>query len=188
MAFNINDIRSRLNPARPTLFTVYLELPQIVGAEAAGGSLTTGRFSFNCRATSIPPAIIGQIEVPYFGRMMKVPGDRVFENWSVQVYNDENYQVRNAFEAWSGAMNTLAGNKAINTGAPSIFKAADATIQHFGKNGDVIKQYRMIGLFPTNVGEMELSWEAQNQIQLFNVTFAYDYWVPDFPANVVAVG
>jgi len=173
MAFSINDIRSRLNPARPTLFNVIVNFP---GSGIAGA--LPQKFTFTCNATSIPPMVVGQIEVPYFGRMMKVPGDRTFGNWSVRVYNDEDYAVREAFERWNNAINTIEGNVSLSND-PQGLKSATAIISHLPKDGKGnIKQYTIKNLFPIVVSEMELSWEAQNQIQSFSVEFAYDEFVP----------
>jgi hypothetical protein len=171
MAFSINDIRSNFNPARPTLFKVNVTFPNI------GSVFSDLRdFQFLCRATSIPAMVVGQIEVPYFGRMMKVPGDRTFENWQVQVYNDENYKIRNAFETWNSYMNSLRSN--VSSFQRPVESKGVVEITQYGKTGDKIRQYRLTGAFPIVVSEMELSWEAQNQIQTFNVQFAYDEFVP----------
>jgi len=37
----------------------------------------------------------------------------------------------------------------------------------------------MVNIFPIALEGMNLSWDAQNQIQTFGVTFAYDYWLPE---------
>ena len=43
---------------------------------------------------------------------------------------------------------------------------------------------KQVILFPTNVNQMPLDWDAINQIQQFDVEFAYDYWVPSGGTNV----
>jgi hypothetical protein len=106
---------------------------------------------------------------------MKIPGDRTFENWSVQVYNDENTKIRDAFETWSSLLNSMQGN--YSSQARPLELKGSADIKQYTKTGDrskPINQYRINGMFPVNVSEMELSWEAQGQIQLFSVSFAYD--------------
>jgi hypothetical protein len=52
-------------------------------------------------------------------------------------------------------------------------------IIQYGKTGQPIRVYNMIGAFPTSVEAIELNWENQSQIETFQVTFAYDYWLPD---------
>ena len=70
MAFNINEIRSQLTlgGASPPLFQCNITNP----ANSAGDLKTP----FMVRATQVPAATQGFIEVPYFGRKKKIAGDR----------------------------------------------------------------------------------------------------------------
>jgi hypothetical protein len=173
MAFNINNFRNRgiINGgARPSLFQIELgQLPPGLDTNASQ------RFTFTCRGSQIPPAIIDSVEVPYFGRKVKFAGDRTFPDWNVTVINDEDYTVRNMFESWSSLMNTYVSNLKV---APFTSYKTTAKVTHFGKSGYIIKEYTVDGIFPTSVDPMDLDWDATNTIQTFGVTFAYDYWVP----------
>ena len=94
MAFTIDKFRTNAlnnSGARANLFDV-----TITGATIAG--LTASEFNFSCKGAAIPAQTIGVVEVPYFGRVVKVPGNKTFDNWTVTVINDENFQIRNGFE------------------------------------------------------------------------------------------
>jgi hypothetical protein len=175
MAFNISTFRSRGlvdGGARPSLFKV--EFGRLPFA-----TTNLERFSFLCQAASIPPAITQSIDVPYFGRTIKVAGDRVFPDWNVEVMNDEDYKVRAMMEKWSNEINSLISNvRSSAIGDPEEYKV-DASVIHYSKQGDVLRKYTFVGLFPTTVDAMQLNWAAQNQIQTFGVNFAYDYWEPE---------
>lgn len=173
MAFNINDFKSRgltKGGVRPSLFQV--ELNPNIGEDSA----TMEKFVFTCRASEVPAATVDQIEVPYFGRKIKLAGDRTFDNWSVTVMNDEDYLVRNMFEDWSNQINQLAGN--IKLLPANSYKATDAIVTQFSKDGSKIRAYQFVGIFPISVAAMGLDWDSTNTIQTFDVTFAYDYWLP----------
>lgn len=177
MAFNIETFKTRglqQGGARPSLFQVNLTMPFV---ESGLSPRAAADFTFLCRATSIPASTVASIDVPYFGRTIKVNGDRTFADWNITVMNDENYTVRNAFEAWHNSINTIRSN--VRTAPQTQFKT-DATVIHYSKAGSDarIKEYKFVGVFPVNVAEMSLDWEATNQIQTFGVTFAYDYWIP----------
>ena len=178
MAFNINNfIKSGLTGggARPSLFEVSLNFPP--GFEYIRGT-TEDKFRFTCRATSIPASTIGQVEVPYFGRTIKLAGDRTFADWNVTVMNDEDYLVRNAIESWHGSINSIVENNKTLPG--NDYKSLTARVVQFSKSGQRdIKTYTFVNIFPVNVAEMALDWESTNQIQTFDVTFAYDYWIPN---------
>lgn len=107
-------------------------------------------------------------------------GDREFGDWSVTIFNDEDYQVRQAIEAWSNAINTLQGNvRLLPQGDNSnVGYKTNATIRAYGKAGNPISQYNFVGIYPTTIDAMDMDWEDTNKIQTFNVTFAYDYWTP----------
>jgi len=180
MAFNINEFIGRgLNKggARPSLFDVVMTFPADLGDSGNVGIEALEKLRFTCRASSIPASTIGEVQVPYFGRQIKLAGDRVFANWSVTVMNDEDYLVRNAFEIWHNSINTIVSNIKTST-SPNDYKSATATVTQYSKDGGPIKSYDFVNIFPLNLEEMGLDWDGTNQIQTFGVTFAYDYWLP----------
>lgn len=182
MSFNINAFRSNgltKGGARPSLFRVIMSTP--FGSES--GALE--KFTFTCRASEIPAATISSVDVPYFGRKIKLAGDREFADWSVTVMNDEDYLVRNMFEDWSNQMNQLVGNRKLL--AANSYKDTDAVVEQFGKDGELIRAYNFVGIFPVNIGAMGVDWDSTNTIQTFDVTFAYDYWVPVQVGGISAI-
>jgi len=170
MAFNVNDIKAQLEfgGARPTLFQV-----QIINPIEPAGDLKT---PFLVNAAQIPEATIGTIEIPYFGRKVKIAGDRVFAPWNVQIMNDEDFLIRNAMETWQNSINSLQGNLNTTGGSgPNTYKS-DAIVSQFGKTGDLVRQYKFVGIYPTLVSNIQLSWEAVDEFERFDVEFNYDYW------------
>lgn len=193
MAFNINEFVSRglpLGGARPTLFDVEIKFPQGAGFGSAT-SAGERQLRFVCSASSIPASSIASIDVPYFGRKVKVSGDRTFADWNVNIMNDEDYVVRRAFEEWHTAINEIIQNIKIASqpgeAAPTGYKGI-ATVTHYGKQGNPISQYQFVNIFPTQIEAMALDWNSTNTIQTFGVTFAYDYWLPFSAAGGSADG
>jgi hypothetical protein len=181
MAFNINQFSSQLKfgGARPTLFKIRMSNP----IDNTANEL----IEFMCESTSMPGSSISAIEVPYFGRKIKLAGDRTFEPWQITVINDEDFKVRNSMEAWHSAINGLASNlRGTTSSAPSLYKAQASVVQ-YGRKGEVLREYTYIGLFPTEISPIELDWNATDQIERFTVQFAYDYYEVVLPTggNVV---
>lgn len=168
MAFNVNDIRANLalDGARPTQFMVEITNPF--------EGLTALKSPVLVKAASIPASNMSPIEVPYFGRPIKLAGDRTYDNWGVQIINDEDFVLRDAFEQWHWAINSPEGNLRAN---PGLGYKSQAIVSQFGKTGSIIRRYRFDGIFPTQVGEIGLNWGAVNQVEEFGVTFAVDKWV-----------
>ena len=92
MAFIISEFRKKGladGGSRPNLFSC-----QFTSTPGGLGSLSSTNFTFLCKIATIPPSTLGVVEVPYFGRMVKVPGNRTFDNLSITVINDEEMAIR----------------------------------------------------------------------------------------------
>ena len=178
MAFSIDAFRSGAlskGGARANLFEVVISDIDATLMSAAG----VKEFTFACKAANIPAMAVGVVEVPYFGRVVKVPGNKTFENWTVTIINDEDFNLRNGFEKWVASMGTHKGN--VQSAASSALSTAlygDATVQHYGKAGETSKiaEYKFINIFPVSVSEIALGWDANDAIEEYTVEFAYDYW------------
>lgn len=171
MAFNIEAFKARgleLGGARPSLFEIFIKTP-------FADPLFNDKQRFLVKASTIPPSIVQPIEVGYFGRKVRYAGDREFANWAVTILNDEDYALRRAFERWHSRVNSIVPNL---MAAPGTAYKTDAEVRHYGKAGNLLAVYKMVGLFPTSVNQMPLDWDAINQVQQFDVEFAFDYWVP----------
>ena len=177
MAFEINKFRTNAlnnSGARANLFDV-----TISGATIAG--LTASEFNFSCKGAAIPPMAVGVIEVPYFGRTVKVPGNKTFDNWTTTVINDEGFEIRNAFEKWIAAMGTHEKNVSTigggtTGGVTSLY--GSASVSQYGKDGSTtaLETYSFVNIFPVNLSEIALGWDSNDAIEEFTIEFAYDYW------------
>jgi len=170
MAFNINDMKSQLvgGGARQSLFSVQFNNP--------ANGVANIKVPFMVRTASIPESKLGNITIPYFGRKINLAGDRTFADWTVTVINDEDFLIRNAMEQWSNAINSFEGNLRNFGGASPLLYKSDAVVTQYGKTGNVIRQYTFHGIYPGDVSNIELDWDATDRIEEFRVTFMYDYW------------
>jgi hypothetical protein len=169
MAFNLQEFKSRglqHHGARPTLFKIEINNPP-------AGVGSSEKLSLLCRATQIPAPIVEAIPVGYMGREIKVSGDRTVPDWNINVINDEDFGLRDMFEQWNMIQNSMVGNLRRDRN----YKA-DGVITQYGKEGNVLKRYQMVGAFPTVVGNIELGWDMKNQIETFDVTLSIDWWQP----------
>lgn len=182
MAFNVRDFRAdglKFGGARPTLFDIMLTPPPGIGL----GSATTKQLSVLAQASQLPAMTIDTVEAPYFGRKIKLQGDRTFADWNITVMNDEDFVLRSMFENWSNRINTLVSNRN-SFGSSALAYKVDGTVRQFAKagprdEGGIIRSYKFVGLFPTTIGAINLDWSSTNQIETFDVTFAYDWFEPE---------
>ena len=169
MAFNINDLRSQLTfgGAKSSLFQVQITNP--------ANGIADIKVPFMVKAAAIPASNLSLIEVPYFGRKIKIAGDRTFSEWTVSVINDEDFLIRNAMEQWMASINSHEGNVTSYASASPLQYKAQAQITQFSKTGAPLRVYNFNGIFPVAVSQIEMNWETTG-IEEFSVTFEYDWW------------
>lgn len=177
MAFDATKFRSHLQfgGARPNLYEVTMSFP-------AGMGSADEEFTYMCRAAQLPGSTVGIAEVHYFGRPIKLHGDRTYEDWSVRVINDEDFVVRNAFEAWQNRLAMMDwGTEAIENADGSWQDLhVDIKVTQMGKDGTTrLKTYTLHNAWTPNIGPIELAWDMNNQIEEFSVQFTYDYFTTD---------
>lgn len=177
MSFKVTDLRENMNlgGARPTLFEVQLTLPSIVNGQVDGNAMR--KLTFSCRSSELPSSNLGTIGLPYFGRIIKQPGDRTFAPWNIRIINDEDFVVRDAFETWHNIINARRRNvRQTPTSNPAFIKAS-GLVKQFGRTGegDLVRTYTFQGVWPSVVSGINVDWGAQDQVEEFDVTLEYDW-------------
>ena len=146
--------------ARPTLYRV-------------SGFGMPENLEFMCKAAQLPSTTLGMIEIPYQGRKIKIAGDRTYEDWTITVFNNVDWVLKDAFEDWVKSINDPVEN--IGSGAHADYKR-DGKVDQLDMNGDVIASYNIIGSFPTNIAAVELAFDTNDTVEEFIVTLAFDYF------------
>ena len=163
--------------ARPNLFEV--ELTTFPTA-AANADWDPNNFRFMCKAAQLPASTIANIDVPFRGRIFKVAGDRTVDTWTVTVINDENFAVRNAFEEWMEGIAKLDNNLGSTQPASYMVNAfvyqlgRGSTLSSTNNDGSknaTLAKYKFIDIFPTNVSQIDLSYDSTDTIEEFTVEF-----------------
>ena len=173
MAFNINEFRSQMqgDGARPNLFEVTLPFP----AFSLPGNAQS-KMSFMCKTAQLPGSTVNAVPVQYFGRELKFAGNRTFQDWSVTIINDEDFVIRNAFERWMNGINSHNLNVRNPAAATSLGYSVDGEVRQYGKAGSILKKYKFIGLFPTDVSTIDVDWGSNDTIEEFTVNLTYQWW------------
>ena len=174
MAFNVAEFRANMigDGARPNLFQVSLTFPTVALNSTSAGQQT----SFMAKSAQLPGSTIGTAPLYYFGRELKFAGNRSFAQWTLQIINDENFTIRNSLESWMNAINSHAGNVRNAAAANINGYSVDAVVSQYGKTGDVLKQYKFVGLFPIDIAPIDLDWGSNDSIEEYGVTFDYQWW------------
>ena len=179
MAFSVTEFKAGLKQggARPSLFKVELQYP-------TGVTSPPTKAEFLIKGTTIPASNIGTHEVFFHGKSIKIAGDRTFDTWDTTIINDEDFGIRKSLEEW---MNLVSNHK-LNTrdkrftatpkgeGENAAYKG-EVIIKQYGKAGNELHHYHLIGAFPTSLSAIPLDWGTQ-EIEEFTCTWTFDRWMP----------
>ena len=154
-------------------------------AMAGAGSLKLSKYTV--RALEIPPSQLNPIRIPYRGRILKWPGDRLYFPWTIRILDDQQAgglsSVWEAFHTWSNGMNDHVTNVHDTPGAGSsgtLPWATDWTIAQLDEQGDepanVIKEIKLVGCWPTVIGPINLDANSIDTLVEFTVTIEYQWY------------
>jgi hypothetical protein len=166
------------NGVRPNLFEVDFVFPSgIVGGVGDAGSLS----GLLCKAAALPASNLGVIEVPFRGRTIKIAGDRTFDTWTATFINDSDFKIRRAMEKWMEGINLHEKNTAtLNSPTGANTYMADIVVKQLKRDntpqGTVVTGYKLWNCFPTNISQIDLAYDSNDQIEDFTVEFQLQYW------------
>ena len=175
---NITEFRSRLTGggARSNLFEVSIDFPDL----SIDQRLVTDKVPFLVKAAEIPASNLGNIPVPYRGRVLPIAGDRTFDPWTVTIINDNDFIIRDAMEKWSNSINDL--QTAQGTINPEVYQRS-ARVKQLSRQGTgpgddekILRTYKFEGIYPNTVSSIPLDFGATDQIEEFQVTFNYLFY------------
>ena len=198
----LSQFKSKLSGggARPNLFEVSIpSIPVTSKQSVSDSSYDAELFTFLCKAAALPASNIAPIDVPFRGRILKVAGDRTFDTWTITVINDENFKYRNVFEEWMQGIAQYSDHSGLSD--PNTYMAASATVVQLGRgavnaetgtgsggNATALAQYKFVDIFPTNISQIDLSYDTSDTIEEFTVEFQVQYWYPENPGSNSAQG
>ena len=184
----IDKFKSRISGgiARPNLFEVVLATPDGVVDTNVNDFGIKSRFLV--KAAALPASNIAPISVPFRGRKLKIAGDRTFDEWTVTVINDTDFAIRSSMERWMNSIAKVSDNSGLTNPEDYI---KDLKIYQLGRaevaqntqasetDMPILRTYKFHGCFPTNVSQLDLSYDQADALEEFTVTFQVQWWEAD---------
>jgi len=190
MATRINNFIQNIGQGvKPNMFSIDIQWP---AGNLVGGvpSDATEKDLINvlCKSAALPASNLGVIEVPFRGRTVKIAGDRTFDTWTATFFNDKDMMIRSYFESWLESMNTHEGNFSPNfipnQGDGYMCDVKVKQLEKHGvEGGQVLREYTLKHAFPTNVSQIDLAYDSNDQVEEFSVEFQYSYWLVGTPSS-----
>ena len=204
MAFALSEFKSNLTGggARSSLFNVNVSFPTALSQSPATTTTTGGppnqnrvvttntsaqsKMEFLVSSASIPASTLGTYDIFYHGKALKVASDRTFDAWETTIINDEDFIIRKDLEEWINRISkpdlntrddTMVGTTTGKEGTNAVYKST-ATVTQYSKDGSSLRKYKFIGIFPTTLSSIALSWES-SAIETYTCGWAYDSWVAE---------
>jgi hypothetical protein len=126
--------------------------------------------SYLVQSTNIPTKGIGTVVLPWQGINTRLPGDHeVSGTWTVTFRLDqENLAFKKMWSWLNLTLDSLSNSRAA---LADIIKIVE--VQLLGPNLEVKSTFQILDMFPTEIGEISVDYEAENAITTWSVTFAY---------------
>ena len=168
---NIADFKSQMigGGARPNQFRVELTFPSFVALGPVAGQ----RAQFLCKAAQLPASTLENISVLFKGRPVNFAGERTFQPWTVTIYNDTTFGIRNALEQWQNGIQNYDSTLGMTN--PTEYQV-DMSVHQLDRSGAIIKTYKFVDAYPVNISAIGLDYEQQNAIEQFDVEFQYNFF------------
>jgi len=167
----ITGFKSKLagGGARPNLFEVEIAFPDQLGID----NDVKDKSRFLVKAAALPASNITPIDVNFRGRILKIAGDRTFDTWTITVINDVDFSIRSAFEKWMNLINKMSDNTGVQD--PAAYQP-DAYVHQLDRDGSTLRTYKFHDVFPTNISQVDLSYETTDAIEEFTVEMQVQWW------------
>ena len=191
---NLTSFKGKIGyGVRPNLFMVQVTNLESNLNDSDKVKGTDADFTFLCRSAGIPASTIGTVEVPFRGRVIKLPGDRTFESWTITVMADEDMSVRGYFEKWMEKLNKHENGAGYTADFASTLKVSQLARGTSASDAlkdphSVVRSYDFYNAFPTNIAQIDLSYDNNNTIAEYTVEFQYDWWEANKSDGSIDIG
>ena len=163
---------------RPNLFQVEHTWPSSNLTEPKLDGLSDKPVMYMCKSAALPATNVGTVELPFRGRVVKVPGDRTYETWTATFYNDDAFKLRAAYEKWIALTNGVDANVAEVDISDVFQNIIVSQLDKFagGANQlETIRSYELVGAWPVSVGQIAVAYDNNDSYEEFDVEFAYQF-------------
>jgi len=153
---------------RPTLFKTIIGLPNKL-SNAHDAQI----ISYACQNCTLPGRRFSTADARRGTPIMqKIPYDVLYPEVNMTFQVTKGMKERALFDDWQ---NIIYNEKTNVFGYPDDYMV-EAYIVQLDAKTDEVRMYTLREAFPISVGEIQLAWDAFDQIETFTVSFMYKSW------------
>jgi hypothetical protein len=127
------------------------------------------------KSAALPGSETGSLEVWHEGKSVKLAGDKIYNDWEVTCYLDNQGTLWKEMHDWS----RLGINDLANVGATNKedYKF-DMELQMLTRSGEGITgtKFLLIGAYPKIINQIDLDHSSNDTVAEFSVTFSFDVY------------
>ena len=132
---------------------------------------------------TLPGYNIANQAVPFMGLQFNIPGSGNFpgsDAWAVVFRCDSQLNLREKLIGWQKSIFNSFPDEANNSVGSYGPKGTDTYVDLavFNRDGKSVREVKLIGCYPTVVGEISYDATGAGAIMTINVTLAYQWWTP----------
>lgn len=177
---SVNQIAANLGGgvAKPSRYAVYLTAPRILNGQNIGYLL------FRTSAVELPGQTLNRMNVKPlgYGNARSLPTNyNIFPDVTIEFMASADMREYNYFSLWQDGIIKKPNAKAENsTGFHTVNYLREYSckmaVAMYNELGDVTYEAYFNDLYPVQINNIPLSWEMNDQLLKFTVTFAYSNW------------
>lgn len=155
-----------------------------------GPGILTEKDNVYITTAVVPGYAIANQAVPFMGVQFNVPGSGNFpgsDAWSVTFRCDQGLNIREKILTWQKSIfNAFPGTAGESIGAYGPkYSETIAKLTVFEKSGKEVRGIKLIGIYPTLVGELAYDQTGNGVPVTLPVTLAYQWWEPESVGSVI---
>jgi hypothetical protein len=172
IGLSIADFKENLKDvARPNRFQMYF----LVNASLTANRVLLDDTKWQVKGLNLPGRTISEYDVKHLGLTRKMPGEPTYENMTVNFWSEYSWNLRGALEEWMESMASMNDNQREDS---SVILTSSAVIEQLGRQGETLASYTLHEIFPTVLGNIDLSHDTNDAPEEFTCEFSFANWSP----------
>lgn len=160
MSYSVSNFISKFQVgARPNLFRVEIDM-------------LGNNCPFMVKGAQIPGRSISKLPVAYLDNQFFIGGDTTYQDWSINIINDINFDIRFKLEDWMNIIKQQGETK----GFSGWDYFTNGIVTQLDGNGEDVVSYKLFNMYPVDITPIDLSWDTTSTIEEYQVTFSFSHF------------
>lgn len=156
------------------------------------GGFITKEDNVYITAAVLPGYNINNQQVPFMGMQFNIPGSGSFpgsDSWNVTFRCDSQLNIREKILGWQKSIFNAFPDEMRNSVGAYNPKSTDTYVDLvvFDRDGKTVRGIKLIGCYPTSLGEISYDATGSGEPVTMQVTLAYQWWTTNgaFMGNII---